>query len=399
LPSGVFDGDIADVVYPTLLNDRVVAVLRSDEAGRLSPAAPAVVQAATKIATLEPATLAALLLTPPDETCQRHALGQLRATFSGLTVLLVLPESGRQSTEIVAGLVGDALRSLPALPRACVGEPWAEGIFADLGSGTAFGSQAFRIQRITAYDDQVVLESVRDRGKLVVRQSVSHQTGVPKWITLAENAQTDATTSARAQADRSPGDQAVERWRPRQERFYLRDDIRRLLQELHQETGLARLTDADFIIDVGYGVASRDGYEAVIEPLERGLRELGVRNLSIGGSRKVTEELHLLPADRQIGQSGVRVNPVVLLAIGISGAPQHLNYIGPRATILAFNRDADAPLMTLNQRQAAPRVFGILGNLFETVPAFIQALKRESPAPEQRNDSPKGQPELNRSNV
>jgi electron transfer flavoprotein alpha subunit len=102
-----------------------------------------------------------------------------------------------------------------------------------------------------------------------------------------------------------------------------------------------------------------------------------VRGLMIGGSRKVTEELHLLPADRQIGQSGVSVQPRILLAIGISGAPQHLNYIGPRATILAFNRDPEAPLMTLNQRQARPRVYPVIGDLFETVPALVACLREE----------------------
>src|SRR5205085_3020776 len=114
-----------------------------------------------------------------------------------------------------------------------------------------------------------------------------------------------------------------------------------------------------------------------VEPLERTLRELGVRSLVVGGSRKVTEELRLLPADRQIGQSGVSVNPQVLLAIGISGAPQHLNYIGPRAMVIAFNRDPEAPLMTLNQRQARPRVYPVIGDLFETVPALIACLGEE----------------------
>src|SRR5205823_13173531 len=107
------------------------------------------------------------------------------------------------------------------------------------------------------------------------------------------------------------------------------------------------------------------------------LRRLGVRGLVIGGSRKVTEELHLLPTDRQIGQSGVSVNPRVLLAVGVSGAPQHLNYIGQRATIIAFNRDSEAPLMTLNQRQPRPRVYPVVGDLFETVPALIAALRKE----------------------
>jgi electron transfer flavoprotein alpha subunit len=131
-------------------------------------------------------------------------------------------------------------------------------------------------------------------------------------------------------------------------------------------------------VDVGFGVGNRDGYEAVIEPLEKSLRQLGVDSLVIGGSRKVTEELHLLPGDRQIGQSGVSVNPRILLAIGVSGAPQHLNYIGHRATVLAFNHDPEAPIMTLNHRQARPRVFPVVGDLFETVPAFIAALGQES---------------------
>jgi electron transfer flavoprotein alpha subunit len=129
-------------------------------------------------------------------------------------------------------------------------------------------------------------------------------------------------------------------------------------------------------------VGNRDGYEAVIEPLEKALRKLGARSLVVGGSRKVTEELHLLPPDRQIGQSGVSVRPKVLLAIGISGAPQHLNYIGSGATVVAFNRDPEAPLMTLNQRQPRPRVFPVVGDLFETVPAFISALKAEPAEPE-----------------
>jgi electron transfer flavoprotein alpha subunit len=153
--------------------------------------------------------------------------------------------------------------------------------------------------------------------------------------------------------------------------------LRGLIEEVKREVGVPRLADAEFIVDVGFGVGNRDGYEAVIEPLERALRELGVPGLVIGGSRKVTEELHLLPADRQIGQSGTSVNPRILLAIGISGAPQHLNYIGPRATILAFNRDPEAPLLTLNRRQARPRVFPVLGDLFETVPAFMRALQQE----------------------
>ena len=172
----------------------------------------------------------------------------------------------------------------------------------------------------------------------------------------------------------------VWRWRPRLERFYGRDDIRRLLQEVQAEAGITRLADAEFIVDVGFGVGNRDGYEEVIEPLRQALQELGVRRLAIGGSRKVTEELRLLPADRQIGQSGVSVQPRILLAIGVSGAPQHLDYIGAQATIIAFNRDLEAPIMTLNRRRPKPKVFPVIGDLFETVPALTRALRQDAAA-------------------
>jgi electron transfer flavoprotein alpha subunit len=63
------------------------------------------------------------------------------------------------------------------------------------------------------------------------------------------------------------------------------------------------------------------------------------------------------------------------LAIGVSGAPQHVNYIGQGTTIIAFNRDPEAPLMTLNKRQSKPKVYPVIGDLFETVPALIACLR------------------------
>jgi electron transfer flavoprotein alpha subunit len=206
---------------------------------------------------------------------------------------------------------------------------------------------------------------------------------VTPWISLTSEAEIREDGEVVLSAKGPEPEVRVQRWVPRpglnSQVSGWQQETGRLLDKVKREIGVARLADADFIVDVGFGVGNRDGFEAVIEPLQQALRELGVRNLAVGGSRKVTEELHLLPADRQIGQSGVCVNPQILLAIGISGAPQHLNYIGSRATILAFNCDPEAPLMTLNQRQSRPRVFPIVGDLFETVPAFIAALRNETP--------------------
>jgi len=135
------------------------------------------------------------------------------------------------------------------------------------------------------------------------------------------------------------------------------------------------IADAEFIIDVGYAIRNRENFDAVIVPLQKRLQEIGVKHVTIGGTRKVVEELKLLEATQQIGQTGTAVNPQIILAIGVSGAPQHVDYIGDRATIIAFNQDAAAPLMTLNQRRAQPKVVPIVGDLFETVPAFTAALQ------------------------
>ena len=135
------------------------------------------------------------------------------------------------------------------------------------------------------------------------------------------------------------------------------------------------IADAEFIIDVGYAVRNRENFDLVILPLKKRLEEIGVKNVMLGGTRKVVEELKLLGSEQQIGQTGTAVNPKLIISIGVSGAPQHVDYIGEQATIIAFNKDADAPLMTLNKRRARPKVVPIVGDLFETVPRFTAALK------------------------
>ena len=138
----------------------------------------------------------------------------------------------------------------------------------------------------------------------------------------------------------------------------------------------APLSSAEFIIDVGYGVGSRDGLELVVEPLERALAEVGVRGVMVGATRKVTMDLGILPAHCQIGQTGVSVDPRVILALGVSGAPQHMGWIGERCVIFAFNKDPEAALMLWNSTHARPLVIPIPGDLFREVPRFIEALRK-----------------------
>ncbi|MBY0526414.1 MAG: FAD-binding protein [Gemmataceae bacterium] len=377
-----FDGTIEETASPTASDNGVLAILAADAEGRLQPPANSTLRAARLLGDLEGQEMSVLLLVPTDEQAQREAVAHVRALCRNDVVLLPVAAPGN-SVEVHSRFLAECWPTVGAQPRAVVGEPWTELAFAMLaGRSTPPDLVSARVRQFAFEGEHILLESARARGKLIARQVMPGDGDGTRWIVVAADAEVldnrSAVMGRLKPFTREVLDEGrVLRWSARADRFYTRQDIQRLLKDIQAATGLVQLTDAEFIIDVGFGVGNRDGYEAVIEPLEKALSDLGVRGMVIGGSRKVTEELHLLPADRQIGQSGVSVAPRLLLAIGISGAPQHINYIGARSVILAFNRDPEAPIMTLNRRQPRPRVFPVVGDLFDTVPALIEALKSQ----------------------
>ncbi|HAK54216.1 MAG: electron transfer flavoprotein subunit alpha/FixB family protein [Vicinamibacterales bacterium] len=120
------------------------------------------------------------------------------------------------------------------------------------------------------------------------------------------------------------------------------------------------LSQADRIVAVGRGIKGEEHVE-----LARRLAEaLGAE---VAASRPICDA-GWLPMDRQVGSSGQTVAPTLYLALGISGAIQHVVGMKGAKTIVAVNKDADAPIFEIAD-------YGIVGDLFDVVPAMIAALE------------------------
>ena len=121
------------------------------------------------------------------------------------------------------------------------------------------------------------------------------------------------------------------------------------------------LTQAEIIVAVGRGIKSRENIE-----LARKLADaLGAE---IGASRPICDG-GWLPMDRQIGSSGQTVAPKLYFALGISGAIQHQVGMKGSHTVVAINKDKEAPIFEV-------ATYGVVGDLFEIVPPLIEEIKK-----------------------
>ena len=139
-------------------------------------------------------------------------------------------------------------------------------------------------------------------------------------------------------------------------------DVRMVPEAPFQEAKQAvDLTKADVIVAVGRGIKSKDNL-ALAEKLAE------VLGGDLAASRPICDA-EWLPIDRQIGSSGQTVAPKLYVALGISGAIQHLVGMKNSGTIVAINKDPEAPIFDIAD-------YGIAGDLFEAVPVLTEEIKK-----------------------
>lgn len=129
-------------------------------------------------------------------------------------------------------------------------------------------------------------------------------------------------------------------------------------QEMKQAVDL---TKAEVIVAVGRGIKSKDNI-ALAEKLA------AVLGGDLAASRPICDA-EWLPIDRQIGSSGQTVAPKLYIAIGISGAIQHLVGMKNSGTIVAINKDSEAPIFDVAD-------YGIVGDLFEVLPVLTEEIRK-----------------------
>jgi electron transfer flavoprotein alpha subunit len=122
------------------------------------------------------------------------------------------------------------------------------------------------------------------------------------------------------------------------------------------------LAKASVLVSVGRGIKAPENL-VMVQKLA------ALLGAELSGSRPVCDE-GWLSMDRQVGSSGQTVAPKLYLALGISGAIQHVVGIKGARTIAAINKDANAPIFKIAD-------YGVVGDIFEVVPALIKALERE----------------------
>jgi len=245
--------------------------------------------------------------------------------------------------EILTKLVGERQPNVVLFASTPLGKDLASGVGAKVRAGVMAD-----VVDLSASDGDLVCTMAVFGGATNTRCRVK---GSPQLILVKPNA------FAAEQAD---GGEVVE------ERLEVEisDDAKRarVVERVQQEAaGRPAVEEAGIIVSGGRGLGGPENFKLVEDLAD-------VLGAGVGASRAAVDA-GWYPHQHQVGQTGKTVSPQLYIAVGISGAIQHRAGMQTSKTIVAINKDADAPIFQLAD-------FGLVGDLFKVVPALTEELRK-----------------------
>jgi electron transfer flavoprotein alpha subunit len=310
--------------------------------GELRKVALETVTAARKLADQTGGQVHALLVGAPGIAAKAKQLGD-----HGADVVLVSEHDAfaQYNPEAAAALAAERIKSggfrAALFATSAQGRDLAPRVAAKCGVGLVTDVTAVELSA-----DKVVVKHPINIGKVIATVAI---TSTPAIVALRPNTFTPAQNAkaGRVENVQPVGDPAA---------------ARVVVKELKVGGGgKLDLAEAPVIVAGGRGLKAAENFKLVEELAD------AFGNAAVGATRAVTDD-GWRPHSDQIGQTGRLVSPELYVAVGISGAVQHLAGMRTSKTIVAINKDKDAPIFKVAD-------YGIVGDVFEVVPALTSAVR------------------------
>jgi electron transfer flavoprotein alpha subunit len=283
-----------------------------------------------------------LLLGPPGIAAKASQIGQY-----GADSVIVVEHAGlaNYNPEVATATAADRIKSggyrAAIFSTSAQGRDLAPRVAARLGVSVVTDVLSFEIE-----GDSIVVRHPMNIGKVIATVAIAAKPAViamrPNVIAPAQNAKPGKVENARPAID--PGSARV-----------------KVIETRVGGGGKLDLAEAPVVIAGGRGLKAAENFK-LVEDLAAAFG-----NAAVGATRAVTDD-GWRPHSDQIGQTGRLVSPELYIAVGISGAVQHLAGMRTSKTIVAVNRDKDAPIFKVAD-------YGIVGDVFEVIPALTEAVR------------------------
>src|SRR5438105_6208500 len=284
----------------------------------------------------------ALLLGPPGISAKAPQIGQY-----GADLVIVVEHSTlvNYNPEVATATAAERIRSggyrAAFFSTSAQGRDVSPRVAARLGASIVTDVLSFEVE-----GDAIVVRHPMNIGKVIATIAISGSPAViamrPNVISPAQNAKAGRVEKIEPAID--PASSRV-----------------KVIETKQGSGGKLDLAEAPVVVAGGRGLKAAENFK-LVEDLASAFG-----NAAVGATRAVTDD-GWRPHSDQIGQTGRLVSPELYIAVGISGAVQHLAGMRTSKTIVAVNKDKDAPIFKVAD-------YGIVGDVFEIIPALTEAVR------------------------